>query len=95
MNTIDLQAQHGTKKPFIKPVTLTVTFYFPYHAIKKRRAAQQKSTPRPDIDNLCKFLLDTLVYAQILSDDRIVHTIHAIKLYDMEARTEFTIIEEE
>lgn len=95
MMDIDLQVQHGDKHPFVQPLSLIVTFFFPYHSIRTRRSIQKKNKPRPDIDDLLKFLLDNLVFSGVLSDDRIIYSVTAIKMYDMVGRTEFTLIEEE
>lgn len=95
MMNIDLQLQHGDRSPFSSPLSLAVIFYFPYHSIKKRRAIQKQNKPRADIDNLLKFLLDSLVFASVLSDDRIIYSVTALKKYDLIGRTEFTLTEEE
>jgi Holliday junction resolvase RusA-like endonuclease len=48
---------------------------------------------KPDIDNLQKFVLDSISNGVLLTDDKIVYSIKATKLYDERPRTEFTITE--
>lgn len=50
-------------------------------------------TGKPDIDNLSKFLLDSISHGVLLIDDKIIYALNAKKVYDNNPRTEFTIKE--
>ena len=87
-----LAQQHGSSALFDKPISLDVTFFMP-----PPKSISVKNIPLyhkgvPDLDNLCKFLLDAAV-GVILKDDAIVCCLFAKKMYDKKPRTIFTITE--
>ena len=83
-------AQQFHDDPIAKPCRLKADFYF-------KKPWQPKHTQcvgRGDIDNVVKFLLDMLVKAAVLQDDRYVVSLDANKLYPekgTEPRTEIRI----
>jgi Holliday junction resolvase RusA-like endonuclease len=78
------------------PVTLQLAFVMPIPASwpKKRReaAARQELMPlgTPDVDNLCKAVMDALIGIAYQDDTQVVRLV-ACKLYGSEARTEVWI----
>lgn len=96
--SIYLQQQHNDEPVFTKPCTIDMTFYMTipdlfHKKLKKTPTVIIYHTSKPDIDNLAKFVLDTISKGILLSDDKIVYSISAKKLYDERPRTEFTITE--
>lgn len=84
--------QHNNEPLFDKPVHLDVIFYMPIpKSITQRKSSRYHST-FPDLDNLCKFLLDAIKDILII-DDRIICSLSAKKIYDKHARTEVLIKE--
>lgn len=73
------------------PVLLKVCFYF--SAPKSKKDAEMRHTKRPDVDNLVKFVLDSL-NGTFWKDDCIVFWIESKKLYTIAGRprTEIEII---
>lgn len=78
-----LIAPYAPKEPFKNAVSINFTAYIPVpqsFSKKKRELALAGKicpTKKPDIDNLCKQLLDTLTWL----DDKQVIKITAIKIY--------------
>ena len=78
------------------PVTLQVAFVMPIPQSwpKKRReaAARQEMMPlgKPDVDNLCKAVMDALIGIAYQDDTQVVRLV-ACKLYGTEPRTEVWI----
>lgn len=69
-------------RPLSGPVALSLVFTWPWRASepKKRRAlGHAPHTSRPDLDNLCKTLIDRLVKLGFLEDDGLVVDLHALK----------------
>jgi Holliday junction resolvase RusA-like endonuclease len=97
--SIYLQQQHNDEAIFIQPCTIEMTFYMAIPELVQKRIKKMKQdkiiyhTVKPDIDNLAKFVLDSISHGVLLSDDKIVYSISAKKLYDEKPRTEFTITE--
>lgn len=78
------------KKPYSTPLSLSLKFFMP---IPKRSPKKMLGTPhykRPDIDNLIKFILDSL-NGVLWIDDSIISELTALKLYDSNPRTEIEI----
>jgi Holliday junction resolvase RusA-like endonuclease len=98
---IYLENQHNDEPPFNRPSQLDVIFYMPIPAgnLKWRKGIfkQHYHTYAPDLDNLIKYLLDSIGRGLILSDDKIIASIKACKVYVPadETRTEFSITEVE
>lgn len=72
---VQLLLSHGISKAWDKPVDVEVIFH----------CTQPKSTkldaPKPDIDNYIKGFLDALTQAEWWTDDTLVHTIKAQKVW--------------
>lgn len=87
-----LNQQHNDESLFSNPITLDVVFYMAQpKSLKDRKGTMYHST-KPDLDNLIKFLLDSIKDVLIV-DDKIICSIYAKKVYDKEPRTEFVITE--
>jgi len=87
-----LNQQHGNEPLFDKAIHMEVIFYMPIpKSIPKREKSVWHTAPG-DLDNLCKFLLDASKNIT-MSDDRILSSLIAKKIYDKNPRTEFTITE--
>lgn len=85
MNTAAfIAASQWSKDPIDKPVSIKITFYI------KGKPINTPYIGKWDIDNAEKFVLDIL-QPYILSDDRFVVELYAIKLYSTESRTEIEI----
>lgn len=89
-----LSDQHNREPLFSKPVSLDVTFYMqqPESWSGKKKDSTYVHSSKPDLDNLCKFLLDSLK-GVLIQDDNIICEIKARKIYDKKPRTEFIITE--
>jgi Holliday junction resolvase RusA-like endonuclease len=89
-----LKNQHGNEPLFNKAISVDITFYMPQ--LKNWSAEKRKETimhsSRPDLDNLEKFLLDAMVNV-LITDDNIICSMSAKKVYDSNPRTEFIITE--
>ena len=81
-----LAHQHAPEKPIDAPVRLSVSFEFarPKNHYRANGEVKPKApavhTSRPDIDNLEKFILDSL-NGVFWRDDRLVYSIQASKIY--------------
>lgn len=84
--------QHGSSPLFHGPLSLDVTFYLP----KPKSAPKSKTLTyhifRPDLDNLIKMIGD-ICNGIAYNDDAIISLIHAVKKYDSNPRTVFTLSE--
>ncbi|MGB6528493.1 MAG: RusA family crossover junction endodeoxyribonuclease [Candidatus Nitrosopolaris sp.] len=91
---ICLKTQHNSEPLFARPIALDITFFMPESAnhAKKNKDGMIYHSQRPDLDNLTKFLLDSLK-GVLVTDDSIISRIVAKKVYDREPRTEFVIQE--
>jgi Holliday junction resolvase RusA-like endonuclease len=85
-----LQSQHNTDLLYSKPIAFNVTFYM--KAPLKPKPNLFYHSCAPDLDNLLKFVFDAIKDV-LITDDRIICSITAKKIYAKEARTEFTITE--
>lgn len=92
---IYMQQQHGDEQPFSRPLSLDVTFYMPMPKNARRKNPPIYHPFCPDLDNLLKYLLDTLTSAQIITDDKLICSIIAKKMYTEpdQSRTFFTLTE--
>lgn len=95
---IYLQQQHDKEPIFTKACSIDATFYMmpPGNVLTKMKKAPAEifyHTCKPDIDNLSKFLLDSISHGVLLIDDKIIYALNAKKVYDNNPRTEFTIKE--
>ena len=89
-----LLRQHGDEPLFNTACEMFIVFFMPIPASKKKRNKSNYHSTVPDIDNLIKFNLD-MIRGVIITDDRILSSIKAFKVYDdgEGPRTEFTIKE--
>ncbi len=83
---------HNDEPLFSNPIHLDIIFYMPIAKTIKNRTLYHSFAP--DLDNLCKFLLDAIRDVLIV-DDRIICSLTAKKVYDKEPRTELIITEVE
>lgn len=91
-----LRNQHGDDTPkFMGPLHVDITFYLP-EPIKGPRYTKKLpwSAARPDIDNLQKFIFDTITDTKMIwGDDSHVASLVAKKFYDKNPRTHIIIRE--
>lgn len=89
-----LKNQHGNEPLFNKAIHVDITFFMPqlknWSAKTKQETVVHQS--RPDLDNLEKFLLDAM-HNVLITDDNIICSMSAKKVYDSNPRTEFIITE--
>lgn len=76
---------------YFGPVAVDLTFFFPrpkshygtgMNATLLKSSAPEWKASAPDLDKLCRAVLDALTQAGVLRDDAIVVTLNAGKLYD-------------
>ena len=92
--SINLEMQHGKRELFNGPIEMDITFVMSIpNCHKKRRLEMLDSFHRfkPDLDNQIKMLLDCCNQS-LVSDDCIISSIVARKIYGDSPRTDFTII---
>lgn len=86
-------------KPIDSPINMELKFYFQrpknhYGTGKKSNVLKETSpllhTSRPDVDNLQKFVMDSL-NTVFYRDDSLICILSSAKLYDEVPRTEITI----
>ena len=94
-----LAHQNRPEKPIDSAVSLTVDFFFPrpkshYKTGKNSNVLKENApkmhTKRPDIDNLIKFIADSL-NGVFWTDDSIIYHIFSGKFYSESPRTEIDI----
>jgi Holliday junction resolvase RusA-like endonuclease len=93
---------HGNEKtitslfPLRAPISLSMAFYMPIpkslSKIKQTALLSKPHIKKPDVDNLIKFYMDALS-GVLFFDDKLVHSIHAHKIYDIKPRTEIKVLE--
>lgn len=91
-----LQQQHAGEPKFTKPVHMDFEFYMGSPKVVK--SGKNLPTPWfgtvPDLDNLVKFSMDTVNDTGVIwSDDRIVVSLTAKKVYDNNPRIRMVIKE--
>jgi Holliday junction resolvase RusA-like endonuclease len=86
------QQLHG-QPIFSKAVKMTMLFCMPTPKYLLKCKALPPHDKKPDLDNLEKFLLDSISHGILLADDCIVCSVSKDKVYDKNPRTEFTITE--
>ena len=92
MYGLKLIKAHANEPIWACPVDMEMIFFMPMPKTN-RKLGGVPCIGRSDLDNLCKFLLDTAVDAEVLQDDNIVCSMSAKKLYDKEPRIEFILTE--
>jgi Holliday junction resolvase RusA-like endonuclease len=87
-----IKIQHADKPITLNPLHVDLTFFMPLPKKRYKHLIGQYHTPRPDLDNLVKFVLDVCNNI-IYHDDAQIVSFTAKKVYDIDARTEFVITE--
>lgn len=91
---IDLISQHNDQQKFIGPLHMDIKFIWPIPESIKRRSPSIWHVTVPDIDNCIKFILDTIgKTGTIWTDDRIVCSLNAVKIWGPESSIDITIRE--
>jgi Holliday junction resolvase RusA-like endonuclease len=91
---LQIRVQH--KGPvYTQPMLLSITFFMPIPQGLERKYRNPVSPTNPcigkcDIDNLLKFVLDSL-QPNIISNDNIITSVNAKKIYSELPRTELTL----
>jgi Holliday junction resolvase RusA-like endonuclease len=79
-----LNQQHDNEPLFTNPIHITISF----NIERPRTIAKREQLPypsrRPDLDNFCKFLLDS-IQGVLITDDKIVCSLTAHKRYTRDA----------
>lgn len=95
---VQLIAKTQIKEPFKGPLKVKIQFFMPipesWADYKKRAALQRYLVPstKPDIDNLCKAILDALNGGVGYNDDKQIVELHTYKWYGT-PRTEIELEE--
>ena len=94
LHYLSIKNQHGKQSLFSDPIHLDVTFIFqvPLSYTKKKQETllNKPHQGRPDLDNLLKYVMDICTGA-LYTDDRIVTSISAEKIYGLHPKTIFTV----
>ncbi len=91
---IYLQQQHAGEPKFTKPVHVDCVFYMQSPRVIKAGKSTIWCAQVPDLDNLVKFSLDAINDTGVIwSDDRIVTSLTAKKIWDNNPRTHIVIKE--
>lgn len=81
-NAIVEKAERVWEGEPLDAATAEITFFMPMpKSTPKYLRGFRPHTKRPDLDKLLRAVLDALVAAGVLSDDSVVHQIHATKMY--------------
>ena len=95
---VQLIARRLIKEPFTGPLKVEIQFYLPipksWSKAKKQAAMDKMIVPssKPDIDNLCKAIMDSLNGGIGYNDDKQIVELHTYKWYG-EPRTEIELEE--
>jgi len=92
VNIYLIQQLHG-QPIFSKAVKMSILFCMPTPKYLQKSKTLPPHDKKPDLDNLEKFLLDSISNGVLLSDDCLVCSVSKEKVYDKNPRTEFTITE--
>jgi Holliday junction resolvase RusA-like endonuclease len=82
-----IQSQWHEKIPYSSALHMDATFFMPFS--NKKQHELDWHTYYPDIDNLCKFLMDAA--KDLYVNDSIIASIAARKMYSSHPHTEFTL----
>lgn len=93
---IELKAQHNHTWQFEGPLHMELIFYMPIakslSKIRRTQTNHKVHSKKPDLSNLIKFVED--VATDILfTDDSLIASIRAFKLYSNDPRTELSLYE--
>lgn len=92
MVAILLAKQHKFEPLFSKAITMDVVFYMPQSKTVQKKEEIPAHAITPDLDNLLKFLNDA-IQGVLITDDKLICSVYAKKVYDSYPRTEFVISE--
>lgn len=87
-----LNQQHCGEPLFDKPMDMDITFFMALPKSIKDRTVSSHHFVKPDLDNLLKFILDSFKDV-IITDDKLICSLTAKKVYSKEPRTVFTLKE--
>ncbi len=87
-----LSQQHNEEPLFNKQIHIDATFYMPINKALKDRKESYHHGDKPYLDNLYKFLVESMRNV-VIPDERVICSLSLKKVYDKEPRTEFTITE--
>lgn len=91
---LSIKFQHGKEPLFMEAISLEVTFFFepPKSATKKirERLINKPYDKKIDLDNLLKYIADVCI-GVLYTDDKIITSINAQKLYGPISKTVFSI----
>ena len=91
----EIEMQHDGIRKYEGPIKFEIVFYFNPPPLSAKNLEKKLKSPhfvRPDIDNLCKWILDAAT-GILFKDDCIISSLHAEKKYDITPRTVFTVTE--
>jgi Holliday junction resolvase RusA-like endonuclease len=89
---LHVNKEHKAEEIFDGPLGIDIAFVFKYPSAKSRGELHWY-THVPDIDNLEKFLFDTLKDCGVVKDDKLFVKVSKEKIYGNVAHVEFTIRE--
>ena len=93
----EIELENQQTKPLLNnmPLRLNVTFYMPipvsYSPKKRLETVGKPHMFKPDTSNLLKWIED-IATKIVYYDDCLISDVHATKVYDLNPRTEFTIV---
>jgi Holliday junction resolvase RusA-like endonuclease len=91
---LSIKSQHGKRSLFFDPIHFEVTFVFEipksYSPKKKAMVLNKPYIGKVDVDNLLKKILDVCTGA-LYTNDNIVTSVSARKIYGLHAKTLFTV----
>jgi Holliday junction resolvase RusA-like endonuclease len=93
---LNLENQHGDEKLYRGILAMYIDFYLPTpKSYSQKKRVELENTfhhSRPDLDNLLKWVCD--ISTEVLfQDDALIAQISARKLYSVNPRTTFTVLE--
>ncbi len=92
-----LKIEHKGLPLFTGPLHLDIVFYMPLSSTAKNQAFPERigkyHDKVPDLDNMIKFICDAIQNDILITDDKIIVSIVAKKVYDLVPRTEFYLME--
>lgn len=77
----NVAVQHRESTPYLGPIQMSLLFLFPRPKRLANKVDPGPHMTKPDIDNLCKSVIDAIVNAQIIKDDTQISHLTAAKGY--------------
>jgi len=90
---LHINKEHNNERPFTTPISIDIVFSQKYPKSKSKKLNLIWWDTTPDIDNLEKFLYDTLQECGVIANDKLIVQVSQKKIYSDRARVEFTITE--